>query len=69
MVRVLKSDGVFAVLEPKKGWAGGWRVNRELKDRLEDFGLENISFKSFTISYPRKREIFLIAGVKAAKID
>jgi len=65
MVRVLKSRG--AVLEPKKRWVGGWRVNRELKDKLEEFGLENVSFKLFTIFYPRKREVFLIVGVKGAK--
>jgi len=64
MVRVLKPGGVFAVLEPKRGWSGGWRVNKELKDRLEDFGLEDVSFKPFTVFYPRKREVFLVLELK-----
>jgi len=68
MVRVLKPGGVFAVLEPKKGWAGGWRVNRELKDKLEEFGLENVSFKPFTIFIQGRGRFFLLLELKVRRL-
>ena len=64
MVRVLKPGGVFAVLEPRTGWAGGWRVNQKLKAKLINLGLEDIEIKPFVIHYPRRREVFLVTGRK-----
>ena len=64
MIRVLKPGGVFAVLEPKKGWAGGWRVDQNLKVRLEELGLRRVEVRPFTIHYPKERTVFLVTGVK-----
>ena len=64
MVRVLKLGGVFAVLEPRTGWVGGWRVNEKLKAKLISLGLNDIEIKPFVIHYPRRREVFLIKGRK-----
>jgi len=64
MVRVLKPGGVFAVLEPGRGWAGGWKVDQDLRRKLEGLGLRNVTFKPFTVYYPKKRDVYLIMGVK-----
>ena len=64
MVRVLKPGGVFAVLEPRTGWAGGWRVNQNLKAKLASLGLKNVEIRPFVIYYPRRREVFLVTGKK-----
>lgn len=63
MVRVLKPNGTFAILEPPKGF-GGWKVDDRLKIKLEDLGLENIKYYPFILNYPRKRRVFLIMGTK-----
>ncbi|MCD6538441.1 methyltransferase domain-containing protein [Candidatus Bathyarchaeota archaeon] len=65
MVRVLKPGGVFAVLEPRTGWAGGWRVNQNLKAKLASLGLKNVEIRLFVIYYPRRREVFLVTDKKA----
>ena len=64
MIRVLKPGGVFAVLEPKRGWTGGWRIDQNLKVKLEELGLRRVEIKPFTIHYPKERRVFLVTGVK-----
>ena len=65
MVRVLKPGGIFAVLEPRIGWAGGWKVDQNLKAKLSSLGLKNIEIKPFLIYYPKRRRVFIITGKKA----
>jgi len=65
MVRVLKPGGIFAVLEPRSGWAGGWKVDQNLKAKLSSLGLKNIEIKPFLIYYPKRRRVFIITGKKA----
>jgi len=65
MVRVLKPGGVFTALEPRIGWAGGWKVDQNLKAKLASLGLKNVEIKPFIIYYPRRRKVFLVTGKKA----
>ena len=63
MVRVLKPGGKFAIIEPPKGVAG-WSVNEKLKRELEGIGLRDVMFKPLQMSYPRKRNVYIIYGEK-----
>ena len=65
MIRVLKPKGKFAVIEPPRGYR--WRVNEDLKRKLEKFGLKNIKFIPMMISYPKKRNVYIIYGEKEDK--
>jgi len=64
MVRVLKPGGIFAVLEPRSGWAGGWKVDQNLKAKLSSLGLKNIEIKPFLIYYPKNQAIFDLLSKK-----
>ena len=65
MIRVLKPGGVFAILEPKADKWIKWRVNENLKEKLEYLGLRDVRFYPITMSYPKKRTVYLIVGVKS----
>ena len=63
MIRVLKPGGKFAVIEPPRGWAG-WKVDEALRQKLEQFGLQNVRFQPLMIAYPKKRQVYIIYGEK-----
>jgi len=65
MIRVLKPGGKFAIIEPPGGYR--WRINEDLKGKLENFGLKNVKFIPMTISYPKKRNVYIIYGEKEGK--
>jgi len=65
MVRVLKPGGKLALIEPKREAWTKWKVNDELKAMLEELELENVKFHPISISYPRRRNVYLIYGEKA----
>ena len=65
MIRVLKPGGKFAIIEPPKEYWTKWRVDSELKKTLEEVGLQNVKFKPIQVSYPRKRNVYIIYGEKA----
>jgi ubiquinone/menaquinone biosynthesis C-methylase UbiE len=62
MIRVLKPRGKFAVMEPPKGYK--WKIDKKLKQKLEDLGLKNVEFFPIKINYPKKREVYAIYGEK-----
>lgn len=63
MIRVLKPGGKFAIIEPPRGWLG-WAVDEKLRRKLEEMGLKNVRFEPLLISYPRKRNVYIIYGEK-----
>ena len=65
MIRVLKPGGKFAIIEPPGGYK--WRINEDLKRKLENFGLKNVKFIPIIISYPKKRNVYIIYGEKEDK--
>jgi len=65
MIRVLKSGGKFAIIEPPGGYK--WGINEDLKRKLENSGLKNVKFIPMTISYPKKRNVYIIYGEKEGK--
>jgi len=62
MIRVLKSRGKFAVIEPLGGYK--WRIDEDLKRKLANFGLKNVKFIPMEINYPKKRNVYVIYGEK-----
>jgi len=62
MIRVLKPRGKFAIIEPPGGYK--WRINEDLKIKLENFGLKNVKFTPVMINYPKKRNVYIIYGEK-----
>lgn len=62
MVRVLRSGGKFAIIEPPRGYR--WLVDEKLKVKLEEIGLENVKFQPLVVSYPQKRHVYIIYGEK-----
>jgi len=68
MIRVLKPGGVLALLEPKSDRWIKWKIDEELRRRLGEMGLENVEFHPITITYPKKRTVYIIRGVKKAEI-
>ncbi len=64
MIRVLKPGGIMALLEPESDRWIRWRVDEDLKKMLKELGLKDIRFHPITITYPRKREAYIIMGVK-----
>jgi len=62
MIRVLKPKGKFAVIEPPGGYK--WRVDENLKRKLEKFGLKNVKFIPLMINYPKRRNVYIIYGEK-----
>ena len=62
MIRVLKPEDKFAIIEPPGGYK--WRVDEDLKRKLENFGLKNVKFIPMMISYPRRRNVYIIYGEK-----
>ena len=65
MIRVLKPKGKFAVIEPPGGYK--WRVDEDLKRKLEKFGLKNVKFIPMMINYPKRRNVYIIYGEKGGK--
>ena len=65
MIRVLKPGGKFAIIEPPGGYR--WRINEDLKGKLENFGLKNVKFIPMIIGYPKKRNVYIIYGEKESK--
>jgi len=63
MIRVLKPGGKFAIIEPPRGWLG-WAVDEKLRRKLEEMGLKNVRFEPLLLSYPRKRNVYIIYGEK-----
>jgi len=66
MIRVLKPKGKFAIIEPPGG-GYKWRINKALKVKLENFGLKNVKFIPIEVSYPKKRNVYIIYGEKEDK--
>ncbi|RLG92060.1 MAG: hypothetical protein DRO36_02640 [Candidatus Hecatellales archaeon] len=64
MVRVLKPNGRFTIVEPPKEDWTGWSVDEKLKEKLERLGLKNVRFQPLTLSYPKKRNVYLVYGEK-----
>lgn len=67
MIRVLKSGGKFAIIEPPGGYK--WKINEKLKRKLENFGLRNVEFIPAIVSYPKKRNVYIIYERKEEKCD
>ena len=65
MIRVLKPGGKFAIIEPPGGYK--WGINEDLKRKLENSGLKNVKFIPMMISYPKKRNVYIIYGEKEGK--
>ncbi|RLI84396.1 hypothetical protein DRP07_01270 [Archaeoglobales archaeon] len=63
MIRVLKPKGKFAIIEPPRG-IGGWVVDEKLKEVLKTMGLTDIKFQPLPVSYPKKRNVYIIYGKK-----
>ncbi len=63
MVRVLKPGGVLALLEPGRGWASGWKVERVV-EHLKELSLKQVKLQPLTINFPKRRTVYLIKGVK-----
>jgi len=64
MIRVLKPGGKFAIVEPVKERWTGWVVDDKLKAKLQELGLKNVKFHPIIISYPKKRNVYIIYGEK-----
>ncbi|HDD66777.1 MAG TPA: class I SAM-dependent methyltransferase [Nitrososphaeria archaeon] len=64
MIRVLKPGGILAILEPKSDRWIKWRIDENLRRKLEGMGLRNVRFHPVTLTYPKKRVVYLITGVK-----
>ena len=64
MIRVLKPGGTLALLEPKSDRWIRWCVDENLRKKLEEMGLRNVRFHPMTITYPKKRTVYVIMGVK-----
>ena len=64
MIRVLKPGGILALLEPKSDRWIKWRVDENLRRKLEGMGLRDVRFHPVTLTYPKKRVVYLITGVK-----
>jgi len=64
MIRVLKPGGKFAIVEPKREIWTGWIVDDRLISKLSESGLRNIKLRTFTINYPKKRDVYIIYGEK-----
>ncbi|RJX15289.1 class I SAM-dependent methyltransferase [Candidatus Bathyarchaeota archaeon] len=62
MIRILKPKGRFTIIEPPKAFK--WKINGNLKRKLEDFGLKNVKFTPIKINYPKKRNVYAIYGEK-----
>ena len=58
MIRVLKPGGKFAIIEPPGGYR--WWINEDLKRKFEDFGFKNVKFIPMIISYPKRRNVYII---------
>jgi len=65
MIRILKPGGKFAIIEPPGGYK--WRINEDLKRKLENFGLKNVKFIPMTVNYPKRRNVYIIYGEKEGK--
>ncbi|PDM26767.1 hypothetical protein CP083_01995 [Candidatus Bathyarchaeota archaeon B24-2] len=59
------SGGKFAIIEPSAGYR--WRVNEDLKRKLENFGLKNVKIYPRDDGYPKKRNVYIIYGEKEGK--
>ena len=64
MIRVLKPGGTLALLEPKSDRWIKWRVDEDLKKKLEGMELRDVKFHPITVTYPKKRTVYVIMGVK-----
>ena len=67
MIRVLKPKGKFAIVEPAGGY--GWRINQDLKRKLQSLGLGAVRFVPLMINYPKKRNAYVICGEKEDRRD
>ena len=65
LIRVLKSGGKFAIIEPPGGYR--WKINEDLKRELENLGLKNVGFNPMMVSYPKKRNVYIVYGEKGGK--
>ena len=64
MIRVLKPGGTLALLEPKSDRWIKWHVDEDLKKKLEGMELRDVKFHPITVTYPKKRTVYVIMGVK-----
>ena len=60
----MKPGGILALLEPKSDRWIKWRVDENLRRKLEEMGLRDVKFHPVTLTYPKKRVAYLITGVK-----
>ena len=47
--------GVLALLEPGRGWASGWRVERVV-EHLKELGLKQVELQPFTIHFSKAED-------------
>jgi ubiquinone/menaquinone biosynthesis C-methylase UbiE len=56
--RVLKSEGVFALIEPKREFWTCWLVNQRFIEEIERIGFKEVRIKPLQVTYPKKRSLY-----------